>query len=67
MEREISYGEIAYLQTEFNRQCEKLGVVWDDMEVKQEALNEFIRDYEDGNDNPEVILCGYGYAVNKMN
>lgn len=56
-----SYGELAVLEQEFDRQCKKLGVRWVNEEVRLECLNDFINQYEEGNNDPEVMLCGYGY------
>ena len=58
---DISYGEIAVLGHEFDKQCEELGIEWIDEDVKEECFNDFISQYEDGNDEPEVRLLGYGY------
>ena len=58
----VSYGEIAALQNDFDKQCEELGVAWTDDEVRNEAFCEFVTDYEDG-EEPEVRLCGYGYEM----
>jgi len=57
----ISYGEIIKLETMFNEQCDSNGVVWTDDEVRDEALSQFICDYENGVEEPQVLLCGYGY------
>lgn len=57
----LSYGEIAALEFEFNNQCKKMGIRWVDEDVKMEALNQFIADYEDGDADPQVMLLGYGY------
>lgn len=57
----ISYGEIAALEEEFNKQCLTKHIDWTDEEVRQEALNQFISDYEDGDEDPQVLLNGYGY------
>lgn len=61
----LSFGEILALQDEFESQCTAMGVVWTDKEVEGEALNQFISDYEDGNEDPKVMLCGYGYKIEK--
>ena len=60
----ISYGELAALEVEFNKQCEQQHVQWTDEEVRQEALMTFISDYEEGDDDPQITLCGYGYKIN---
>ena len=57
----ISYGEISALEQEFNRQCESMNIEWVDESVRQEALSQFINDYENGEKEPKVTFCGYGY------
>jgi hypothetical protein len=60
-----SYEEIALLEQEFDRQCEERGIRWLSEEVRQESLNEFILEYEYGNEKPEVMLLDYGYYIKK--
>jgi hypothetical protein len=67
MERQPSYGELAMLSDMFEQQCGELGVEWTDLEVKDEAYLDFCSQWIYGNDNPEVILCGYGYEQNTGN
>ena len=57
----ISYGEIVALKQEFDKQCEEMKIEWVSDEVKQQAFDEFVSDYEDGNEEPKVMFCGYGY------
>lgn len=62
----ISYGEIAELTNVFDEQCKELGIVWIDEEVEEQAFGQFVSDYENGDENPQVLLCGYGYeSINK--
>ena len=61
----ICYEEIAMLEQEFERQCKRLGITWLDEEVRNESLNDFIGQYEDGEKDPQVLLNGYGYCVLK--
>ena len=56
MAQGISYGELAALEVEFDKQCEQQHVQWTDEEVRQEALNTFISDYEEGDDEPQITL-----------
>lgn len=59
--RNVSYGELVMLEDKFNSQCKKKGIKWVNEETRIEALNQFEMDYMEGNDNPELMLCGYGY------
>ena len=61
MERQPSYGELSMLSDMFEKQCEELGVEWTDEEVKDECYLDFCGQWICGEDNPEVLLCGYGY------
>lgn len=61
MERQASYGEMVMLSDMFEKQCIDLGIVWTDMDVKDEAYCDFCLQWEEGDDEPEVLLCGYGY------
>lgn len=65
MERQPSYGEFIMLSNMFDKQCEEMGVVWDNPEVKDEAYFDFCGQWIEGIDEPEVILCGYGYTIQK--
>ena len=67
MERLPSYGELAMLTDMFEQQCTDNGVVWTDLEVKVEAYLDFCSQWIEGDDNPEVLLCGYGYEQNTSN
>lgn len=58
----VSYSEIFALESEFDRQCQEKKIVWTDEDVRQEALSQFISDYENG-EEPQVLLCGYGYKI----
>lgn len=61
----MTFLELAILQEHFDEMCDNIGIVWTDEDVKSEALNQFIVDYEEGIENPEVRLCGYGYVTVK--
>ena len=60
-QQDVSYGELAALEVEFNNQCRDKHIEWTDEEVRQEALNQFIIDYQEGDEDPQVLLNGYGY------
>lgn len=73
-QRSVSYGELAELENMFNDQVEKRHIVFGDTEESTEALFDFIQQYIEGNDNPQVNV-GYresrranahGRAVNEM-
>ena len=57
----ISYGELVALEQEFNKQCIQKQIKWTDDEVRTEALIQFQNDYENGDEDPQVLLLGYGY------
>ena len=62
MERKgLSYGELTVLEDEFNVACAAEGIVWTDADVRSECLQDFISQYEEGEDFPSVRLLGYGY------
>lgn len=50
----------------FEKQCEDKGIVWTDLEVKDEAYLDFCSQWIQGEDNPEVLLCDYGYELKKV-
>ena len=54
--RDISYAELAWLGNEFDKQVEEQGVVFHDDEYREEALMDFVRQYEEGDDNPKLQL-----------
>lgn len=56
MERSVSYGELACLENLFDEQLRDMKVALADEEYRTEALNDFIDQYIQGNDNPEVRL-----------
>lgn len=73
-QRSVSYGELAELENMFNDQVEKRHIVFGDTEESTEALFDFIQQYIEGNDNPQVNV-GYresrranahGRALNEM-
>lgn len=68
-QRDISYGELAELGNLFEKQLLEKGITLCDDEYRQEALFDFIDQYQNGNDNPELRLLyperqiGMGSAV----
>lgn len=68
-QRDISYGELAELGDLFEKQLLEKGITLCDDEYRQEALLDFIDQYQNGNDKPEVNLhyphrqIGYGSIV----
>ena len=61
--RSVSYSQLEALELEFKNQCKERGIKWTEDDVRLEALNQFIIDYAEGDDDPEVLLCGYGYEI----
>lgn len=53
-QRDVSYGELVALQQEFETQLDENGVIFDDDESYDEALNDFIQQYIDGDDDPQI-------------
>ena len=66
---DISYGEVAELGNQFDKQLLEKGITLCDDEYYTEALLDFIDQYQNGNDKPEVNLhyphrqIGYGSIV----
>lgn len=56
MEREVSYGELVTLQNEFDKQLAKSGYKLHDKEYLDEAYNDFVQQYMNGEDNPQIQL-----------
>ena len=53
-QRSISYGEIVELQSMFDAQVEGKHIIWENDEQLEQALFDFIQQYIDGNDTPEI-------------
>lgn len=53
-QRSVSYGELAELENMFNEQIKKRHIKFEDEEKCSEALFDFIQQYIDGDDNPQV-------------
>ena len=56
MKRQVSYGELAWLGQDFEHKLMKQGVTLCDEDYKTEAFMDFVSQYEDGNDSPELNL-----------
>lgn len=63
MKTDLSYSELVSIENDFEVRCKEMGVKWLDNEVRQEALMDFCQQYIDGVDEPEVLLCDYGYEL----
>ena len=66
MERQPSYGELVMLSDMFEKQSEEKAINWTDLEVKDEAYQDFCVQWITGEDNPEILLCGYGYELSDV-
>lgn len=53
-QRDVSYGELVELENMFNEQVKKFNIGFECEEERQEALFDFIQQYIDGNDNPQI-------------
>lgn len=53
-QRDVSYGELVALQQEFETQLDENHVIFDDDDDYDEALNDFIQQYMDGDDDPQI-------------
>lgn len=56
MQRDISYSEVMQLEADFNRQCADRHIVFNDEEIEQQALCDFIDQYINGDDEPFVRI-----------
>ena len=56
MERDISYGELAKLEAAFQSQVTNRGIYFLDSDYRDECLNDFILQYQEGNDKPRIRL-----------
>lgn len=56
MKRQVSYGELAWLGYEFEQKLKAEGITLCDDDYRTEALMDFVSQYEDGNDEPELNL-----------
>ena len=53
-QRDISYGELSALSDEFETQLDEHGVIFDDEEDRDEAFFDFVQQYIDGDDDPQI-------------
>ena len=65
MERQPSCGEIVMLSDMFEKQGDEKGIKWTDMDIKNEAYMDFFAQWIAGDNNPQILLCGYGYELSK--
>ena len=63
MKSQVSYGELAVLGQLFEQQLLSKGVTLCDDDYRTEALMDFVSQYEDGNDNPQLNLL---YATREI-
>lgn len=56
MKRQVSYSELAWLGQDFETKLMKQGVTLCDDDYNTEAFLDFVSQYEDGNDEPELNL-----------
>ena len=56
MERNISFGEIFALNQKFEQYLLDNGITILDDDYRTEAFNDYLDQYQNGNDNPEVNL-----------
>lgn len=65
-QRSVSYGELAELQRMFREQADALGVDYsEEPELKEQALADFIDQYIDGSDSPQLRLTGRESLTNR--
>lgn len=57
MERDVSYGELAALGDMFEQEVRQRNVSFPCDEIREQALLDFIQQYQEGNDNPHIDLC----------
>ncbi len=53
-QRDISYGELAALQELFDQQVDEFNIGFECEEEQQEALFDFVQQYINGNDDPQI-------------
>lgn len=56
MEREITYAQLLLLQEMFVRQVKEQNVVFPDEEIETLCFDDFIEQYVQGNDNPQIRI-----------
>lgn len=55
-QRSASYGEILELQEIFNQQVKEKNIVFKNDEYREESFFDFLQQYLEGNDNPEIHI-----------
>lgn len=55
-QRSASYGEILELQEIFNQQVKEKNIVFKNDEYLEESFFDFLQQYLEGNDNPEIHI-----------
>ena len=56
MEREITYKQLHLLQEMFEQQVKEQNMVFPDEEQEEHCLDDFIEQYVQGNDNPQIRI-----------
>lgn len=57
IERDVDYGELCALDEEFERQVKEKNIVFPNPEIAQECRFDFVQQYIDGDDNPQIRIC----------
>lgn len=55
-QRDVSYGELFALDQEFEKQLAESGYVFSDEETKEECRFDFVQQYIDGDDDPQIRI-----------
>lgn len=56
MEREITYTQLHLLQEMFEQQVKEQNMVFPDEEQEELCLDDFIEQYVQGNENPQIRI-----------
>ncbi len=56
-QRDVSYGELAALDEEFERQVKEKNIIFPDSEIEEQCHFDFVQQYIDGDDAPHINIC----------
>ena len=56
-QRDVSYGELAALDEEFEKQVKERNIVFPDPEIEEQCHFDFVQQYIDGDDDPQINIC----------
>ena len=56
-QRQVSYDKLVALDEEFERQVKEKNIVFPNPEIEQECRFDFVQQYIDGDDNPQIRIC----------